>query len=166
MRQEATGREVYRFLEDLDRSGGGACNDGVVKIYDGEGTKLLDLDQMYELADLGGCVDYGAEDDEILAAFNVWAQRVKLEDPRRLGPKYPNTFAADLVCMLGPPDPDRPTHQLLSRVGAAFLLGGLAKVLKIPGPELAEKLADFYLEHEQELLDAGVERIRALRGGG
>ena len=161
---EVSGSEILKFLKDLSyRSDvGGVHSDGEVQIYDSGGYCHIDADRTYRLEDLGTCTDFSGEEDTVEAAFHVW----RLRDPRLSGPKYPNTFAADLVCMLGPPDPDRPTHQLLSRVGAAALLGGLAKVLKIPGPELAEKLADFYLEHEQELLDAGVERIRALRGGG
>lgn len=157
MRTEATGREIYKFLEEVQLP---IANDGRVKVLDEDGRAYLDMDAQHILAELGNVLVGTPEEDTFEGAFNHWvADRVQ-HDPRRSSPRYPYTYAHDLVRMQGPRD--NSVEPKLSRSDAAQILKTYASALEMPEHELAEKLADYYLANEQEIIDRGVERVRAL----
>ena len=63
-------------------------------------------------------------------------------------PRYPYAYACDLLCILSGLERG---FTKLSRTDASRLRQGIAKALGIDDAELAQKLADYYNEHQEEL---------------
>lgn len=71
----------------------------------------------------------------------------KSEDTR-----YPYTYAADYIrSMAGYIQPGQTGGSKLSRADAANIKAQIAKVIGMPEKELAEKLANYYLENHEEI---------------
>jgi hypothetical protein len=71
----------------------------------------------------------------------------KSEDTR-----YPYTYAADYIRSLaGYIAPDYTSGTKLSRADAAKIKEKIAEIIGMSEQELAEKLADYYLEHEDAI---------------
>lgn len=166
MRTTATGREIYKFIEFFTANNAGCVeNDGRVRVFgDDTGAPVLALDEVHALDELGIVHDERGEEDTFLGAFNAYVARLVSEDPRRKSPRYPDVFAFDVLRHLGPTDPDNRRTPLLTRDDASQVLTVVAQVLETPKSDLAVLFADYYLEHEQEIVEAGVERIRKLDG--
>lgn len=163
MRTDATGREIYKFLEETQVE---AANDGRTRVF-ADHRPCLALDVRYLLDELGNVEAGTPEEDTFTGAFNGWVAATIFADPRRKSPRYPYTYAHDLVRDIGPRDDS--VEPKLSRADAGQILQLYAKALEMPEHELAEKLADYYLVNEQEILDRGVAHVRALhaaRDGG
>jgi hypothetical protein len=77
-------------------------------------------------------------------------------DPRKKTQRYPYTYAYDYLRMFGPQAGVVP---LLGRSDCGHLLEAIATATGIGKVELAEKLADYYLEHEEELVEQVTERV-------
>jgi len=86
------------------------------------------------------------------------------EDPRRKSSRYPYDYSADVIRMLGPYDLVKPGMALprLSRPQAAELETGLAKALGVERRELAEMLANYYLENEGVLVEMQASKVDLL----
>ena len=154
----ATGRKLHEFYEwalakdyefvpdDLN----GSC---VVK----DGVFILELDAEYDVQNLGSVLMDGEEyEHDVGVVFNEWTEEQRLADPRRKSPRYPYTYAADAVRNFAK------TEHFLSRGDAAQVYKAIAKSIDMPDHEMAERLADYYLEHENELVDASMDRISKL----
>jgi hypothetical protein len=83
---------------------------------------------------------------------------VKGGDPRRESSRYPYTFAYDLLRMKGPRSPENPISPALSRSDCGNLVEVFASALGIPKADIVEHLAEYYLEHEDELVQEATER--------
>lgn len=154
----ATGRLIYKFVEEFT-----ACNsslvhdDGPVTMATVTGKPVLDLELEYPLEHLGTVHEGPTGLDRPFAfAFNAWLEARIEGDPRRASPHYPYTYADDMLRALGPHELRDGVLRLprLTRPEAKALQQGLARALGIPDHVLAGKLADYYLEHEDELVPA------------
>jgi hypothetical protein len=162
----ATGREVIDFLTTFN--GGHSNVENSDQIQDSTGGWLLKLDTVYSLASFG-TINWEDQTQPLEEALQAWRRAQVRADPRRSSPRYPYTYAADVIRMVGPHerveregDPPMRTPKL-SRSDASELQEGLAPVLRVERHELAEMLADYYLAHETELLDAAVARVGSLK---
>jgi len=158
--QVATGREIIDFLTTFNGGHSRVENDAML-LQALDGSWLLKLDELYTLATFG-TITAGEETFNFADALLAWRRAHRQQDPRRKGPRYPYTHAYDLVRMLGPQEQTTETlfgTPLLSRTHAALLVKALAPALRVEAHELAEMLADYYLAHEEELVELSVRRI-------
>ncbi len=156
----ATGREIIDFLTTFN--GGQSKVEHDEKLQDSTGGWLLKLDEVYSLVAFG-TITAGDVTRPLGEALLDWRRRGRDEDPRRASPRYPHTYAADLVRMCGPVDESvdgRARGLKLSRGDATGLVKNLAPALRVAHHELAEMLADYYLANEDAVVDANMERIR------
>lgn len=156
---QATGRKIYKFLETVSEKNLMIVDDGVVQLFDIERHRLLLLDTVYELEHLGHIKGADALVSSVMYEYNAWVEEETANDPRRIGPKYPYTYACDYLVVTGPSTDTG--HPKLSREDASIVRGAVAKVLGLADHVLAARLADHYLENEAELMEAAVMRIRA-----
>lgn len=154
-RPTATGREVIAFLDSIRVP---FALQKANFFQDPSGTWLLELDHAYNLDELGWIkLDGDGAEVEFVEMYAAWRRKESEEDPRRRSPRYPYTYAADLVRMSGPATA---TSELkLSRSDAVSLLQALAPALDLPYWKLASRLADYYLEHEDEIVDMSAARL-------
>jgi len=75
--------------------------------------------------------------------------------------RYPYTYAADFIRNYS----DITSKGIsLSRAGASQIRGAISKALGIPDEELAKKLADYYLAHQDEEARAAAEKMLCALG--
>lgn len=72
--------------------------------------------------------------------------------------RYPYTYAADYVRMTA----RRSDGELFSRSEAAAVRRTIAAAIGMDDAELAAKMADYYIAHEQEIENAAVARLLAI----
>jgi hypothetical protein len=70
--------------------------------------------------------------------------------------RYPYTYACDLIRSFSGYDRE---GCCLSRANASRIQEIVAKIIGMPDEKLAKKLADYYLEHEDELTDASTHEL-------
>jgi len=78
---------------------------------------------------------------------------------RKSSSRYPYTYACDLIRMKGPTGPH---GTMLARADASQVRKLFAEVLGMDDQELAERLADYYLENQDELVDDSVQKITSI----
>ena len=76
--------------------------------------------------------------------------------------RYPYTYACDLIRSTTEYTKDGCT---LSRSDASKIRSLIAGIISMPDEELANKLADYYIDHETEITERGVQEfMRAQKG--
>lgn len=159
--ERVTGRELHRFYEAMMEKEWHFCLDPLCgDKYGGvtgsdDDVFALDLDTEYELEKLGYLRDdMGDEGPDVKTQYNTWLKERRLADPRRQSPRYPHTYADDLLRILVNRSSD---GVKMTRTQSRTVRDAVAAVLD--DTTVAEKFADYYLEHEQELVAAALDSI-------
>lgn len=158
----ASGREILEFITEFN--GGQSNVEEEDKLQDSMGGWLLKLDEVYLLSSFGK-ISVGEDTWEFAEAMRNWRTKERDSDPRRKSPRYPYTYAADVLRLVGPHErvelAGAPALRApkLSRSDASELREGLAPVLGVAPHELAEMLANYYLDHEEELVEAQIKGL-------
>jgi hypothetical protein len=118
------------------------------------GDLSVEMTEMYDLRHFGQVIADSSNVQDFEPAFRAW-EEMKYGDPRSKTKRYPYTFAADLVRMEGPHEGISPK---LSRSDASQLVGVFAKALGIADVTVAEALADYYLNNDEEILAGAAKR--------
>jgi hypothetical protein len=71
--------------------------------------------------------------------------------------RHPYTYAADLIRSWAGYNK---FGTVLSRSSASQVIGGFAEVLGLTKEELSEKLSWYYQEHQQEISDNNIEKLK------
>jgi hypothetical protein len=71
--------------------------------------------------------------------------------------RHPYTYAADLIRSWAGYNK---FGTVLSRSSASQVIGGFAEVLGLTKEELSEKLSRYYQEHQQEISDNSIEKLK------
>lgn len=78
----------------------------------------------------------------------------------KTSPRYPYTYAVDYIRMLaGYNEKDLFNGTKLSRADASKILHNIARIIGMSDEELAKKLADEYLDKQDDLTEKAVEII-------
>lgn len=83
-----------------------------------------------------------------------------LEDPRKKSTRYPYTYAYDYLRAKGP---GNGTADGMSRSDASKIVEAISKATGIPNIALCYQLADYYLEHGEEIIAEVMERVGPMR---
>jgi len=75
-------------------------------------------------------------------------------------PRYPYTYSADLIRMVGGYNKN---GTKLSRADASAIRQLIVKVMDLNDWDVADELASYYLDNEEEITDAAVKRFVALK---
>jgi len=82
----------------------------------------------------------------------------KKNDPRPRHPRHPYTYAADLLRMI--PARDGMSCKL-SRSDASQIRSTICEICGLDDREVAEKLADYFLENQNILQDKALEDVKS-----
>lgn len=156
-RAKALGADIIEFYQNHWPEG--YYHDECVLEFEDEDCNIV-MDPMGEflLEDMGwlhhNSQSAGLPSVSFEEAFLDWKKSM---DPRRQSSRYPYTYADDLIRMKGPRG-ENPIEPKLSRADVSHILSIIEECAGISKVLLAEKLADYYLTHEDEIVQESLER--------